>query len=315
MVDTCECQVYFRTMGRATVNALEPAQPSWTAYVELLKPITWFPPMWAFGCGLVASGQALGDRLFLVLLGIALAGPLICGTSQVVNDWFDRHVDALNEPNRPIPSGRVPGRRGLYFAIVWTILSIGVAIALGPWVAAAGIVGMAFAWAYSAPPFRLKQNGWWGNAAVGLCYEGLPWFTAATVAVGAFPGHYTVWLALLYSAGAHGIMTLNDFKSIKGDLEMGVRSLPAQLGPERAARLACVVMAIPQAVVIGLLVYWQQPVAAIVISVLLVAQLLCMARMLKDPERLAPWYNATGVTLYVLGMLCSAFAIRGLSGS
>ena len=110
------------------------------------------------------------------------------------------------------------------------MLSLLVALALGPWVAAAGMLGLVFAWAYSAPPLRLKQNGWWGNAACGLCYEGLPWFTAAAVAMGAFPGYHTVWLALLYSAGAHGIMTLNDFKSIKGDLEMGVRSLPAQLG-------------------------------------------------------------------------------------
>jgi chlorophyll synthase len=299
-------------MERVTVSTLEATRPSWSAFVELLKPITWFPPMWAFGCGLVASGQALGDRLILVMAGIALAGPLICGTSQAVNDWFDRHVDALNEPGRPIPSGRVPGRQGLYFAIAWTLLSAAVAIALGPWVAAAGLLGLAFAWAYSAPPLRLKQNGWWGNAAVGLCYEGLPWFTAATVAIGAFPGHHTVWLALLYSAGAHGIMTLNDFKSINGDLEMGVRSLPAQLGPERAARVACWVMALPQVVVIGLLAYWQQPVAAAVVSLVLLLQVVCMLRMLKDPERLAPWYNATGVTLYVLGMMCSAIAIRGL---
>lgn len=301
-------------MGRASVSTLEPAQFSWTAYIELLKPITWFPPMWAFGCGLVASGQPLSPRLPLVLAGIALAGPLLCGTSQVVNDWFDRHVDALNEPNRPIPSGRVPGRQGLYFAIIWTLLSIAVAITLGPWVAAAGILGLAFAWAYSAPPFRLKQNGWWGNAAVGLCYEGLPWFTAATVALGAFPGYPTVWLALLYSAGAHGIMTLNDFKSINGDLEMGVRSLPAQLGPERAAKLACYVMAVPQIVVIGLLWYWQQPLHAAGVAALLLVQVACMFKMLSDPRRLAPWYNATGVTLYVAGMLVSAFAIRGLAG-
>jgi chlorophyll synthase len=41
-------------------------------------------------------------------------------------------------------------------------------------------------------------------------------------------------LAVLYSLGAHGIMTLNDFKAIEGDRSIGIRSLPAQLGPERA---------------------------------------------------------------------------------
>jgi chlorophyll synthase len=302
-------------MGRATATAVDARGPAWGAYVELLKPITWFPPMWAFACGLVASGANLAERWPLIVAGVALAGPLICGTSQVVNDWFDRHVDALNEPDRPIPSGRVPGRRALWFAIAWTMLSIAVAVALGPWVAAAGVLGMAFAWAYSAPPFRFKQNGWIGNAAVGLCYEGLPWFTAAAVALGAYPGNEILWLCLLYSAGAHGIMTLNDFKAIEGDLEMGIRSLPASLGPERAARLACWVMALPQLGVILLLVSWDRLWAAYAVGAVLLAQIACMARMLKDPRKFAPWYNATGVSLYVSGMMISAFAVRGLVGA
>ena len=58
---------------------------------------------------------------------------MVCGTSQAVNDWFDRHVDAINEPNRPIPSGRMPGRWGFYIAIGWTALSLLVATALGVW--------------------------------------------------------------------------------------------------------------------------------------------------------------------------------------
>lgn len=299
-------------MGRATASVVKPSPPAWGAYLELLKPITWFPPMWAFACGLVASGANLVERWPLILAGVALAGPLICGTSQVVNDWFDRHVDALNEPDRPIPSGRVPGRRALWFACLWTALSVAVAVALGPWVAAAGILGLAFAWAYSAPPLRFKQNGWIGNGAVGLCYEGLPWFTAAAVASGGYPGNPIVALCLLYSLGAHGIMTLNDFKAIEGDRAMGIRSLPASLGPERAARLACWVMALPQLAVVALLLSWDRPGAAIAVGVVLLAQLACMARMLTDPKRFAPWYNATGVTLYVSGMMISAFAVRGV---
>ena len=302
-------------MGRATASAVDARGPAWGAYVELLKPITWFPPMWAFACGLVASGANLLERWPLIVAGVALAGPLICGTSQIVNDWFDRHVDALNEPKRPIPSGRVPGRRALWFAIVWTALSVVVAVALGPWVAAAGILGLVFAWAYSAPPLRFKQNGWLGNGAVAVCYEGLPWFTAAAVALGAYPGNEILWLCLLYSAGAHGIMTLNDFKAIEGDRAMGIKSLPASLGPERAARLACWVMAVPQLGVIMLLVAWDKPWAAAAIGVMLVAQIACMARMLTDPRKYAPWYNATGITLYVSGMMVSAFAVRGLVGA
>jgi chlorophyll/bacteriochlorophyll a synthase len=126
------------------------AVPAPSTVLELLKPITWFPPMWAFVCGVASVGFPDAQRWPVVIAGILLAGPMVCGTSQAVNDWFDRHVDAINEPHRPIPSGRMPGRWGLYIAVVWTVLSLVVATALGVWGFAATIVGLALAWAYSA---------------------------------------------------------------------------------------------------------------------------------------------------------------------
>jgi chlorophyll/bacteriochlorophyll a synthase len=190
----------------------------------------------------------------LLLLGLVLTGPLVCASSQAVNDWFDRHVDAINEPNRPIPSGRMPGRWGLGIAIAWTALSLIWATLMGPWGFAACALAIALSWAYSAPPVRLKNNGWWGNAACALSYEGLAWLTGTAVMLGgAWPGPHSVALALLYSVGAHGIMTLNDFKAIEGDRRMGVASLPVQLGAHGAARMACVFMLVPQVVVAVLL--------------------------------------------------------------
>jgi chlorophyll/bacteriochlorophyll a synthase len=286
------------------------ARPTLPAFLELLKPITWFAPMWAFGCGVVSAGVPLADRWLVIVAGILLAGPLLTAMSQAVNDWYDRHVDAINEPDRPIPSGRIPGAWGLYIAIAWTVLSLAVAALLGPWVLGAAAVGTILAWLYSAPPVRLKQSGWWGPAAVAVSYEGLPWFTGAAVMVAAFPDWRIVTLALLYSIGAHGIMTLNDFKAVEGDRRMGIASLPAVLGVDKAARLACWVMAVPQAMVITLLLLWGRPIHAAIVAALLVAQFVLMRRLLRDPKAQAPWYNATGTTLYVLGMLASAFAVR-----
>ena len=300
-------------MADLATTSSAPTLPQRSAALQLLKPVTWFPPMWAFACGAISSGISIADHWGLVLAGMALSGPLVCGTSQAVNDWFDRHVDAINEPNRPIPSGRIPGRWGLYIAIIWTVVSLAVALALGPVVFWAACFGMAMAWAYSAPPLRFKGNGWWGNAAVGLCYEGLPWFTGAAVLLAAVPPWPGIVLALLYSLGAHGIMTLNDFKAIDGDTRMGVRSLPVQLGVQGAARTACVVMALPQVVVIGLLFSWGKPLHAAAVLVLLVVQLVMMRRFLARPVEKALWYSGFGVPLYVSGMMVSAFAIRGLA--
>ncbi|MDJ0683257.1 MAG: chlorophyll synthase ChlG [Alphaproteobacteria bacterium] len=284
-------------------------RPAFSSVLELLKPITWFAPMWAYGCGVISSGIPDSSRWPLLLVGVVLSGPMVCGASQAVNDWYDRHVDAINQPERPIPSGRIPGSWGLYIAIIWTLLSLLVASVLGPWGLAAAVVALLFAWAYSAPPFRLKENGWWGNTAVAICYEGVPWFTAAAVMAAAFPDWRVITIAALYSIGAHGIMTLNDFKAVEGDIQMGVRSLPVQLGVDRAARFACAVMAVPQIIVAGVLAYWGFGYFALGVAALLLVQLRLMATFLKNPREKAPWYNATGTSLYVLGMLVSAFAL------
>lgn len=289
-------------------------RPALSSVVQLLKPITWFAPMWAYACGVVSAGLPADDRWLLLLVGVLLAGPMVCGTSQAVNDWFDRHVDAINEPERPIPSGRIPGRWGLYIAIGWTVLSLLVATALGPWGFIAAVIGLTLAWAYSAPPFRLKENGWFGNSAVAVCYEGLPWFTGAAVMAAALPDWRVLVLAGLYSVGAHGIMTLNDFKSVEGDIKTGIRSLPVQLGVARSARVACWFMVVPQVAVVACLLLWGHAYHAAGVAGLLAVQLVLMDRLLKEPKLRAPWYNATGTSLYVIGMLVSAFALLGAAG-
>ena len=119
----------------------------------------------------------------------------------------------------------MPGRWGLYIAIAWTLLSLLVATALGPLGlrrsrrrTGAGL-GLQRA-AVAAEAQRLVGQ----RRRAGCATKGLPWFTgAAVMAGGAMPGraHRCCW-PLLYSIGAHGIMTLNDFKSIEGDRHMGI---------------------------------------------------------------------------------------------
>jgi chlorophyll/bacteriochlorophyll a synthase len=287
--------------------------PEPRAMLRLIKPITWFPPVWAFLCGAVSSGIPLGANWPTVILGMVLAGPIVCGMSQAANDWCDRHVDAVNEPDRPIPSGRIPGRWGLWIALAMTALSLAVGWLLGPWGFGATVVGVIAAWAYSAEPVRLKRSGWWGPGLVGLSYEGLPWFTGAAVLLAAAPRFEIVAMAALYAFGAHGIMTLNDFKALEGDRQHGVRSLPVVLGPEVAAKIACTVMGLAQLLVICFLLVLGKPWHALAVTVLLAAQIAAMRVLFRDPKGKAPWYNGTGVVLYVTGMMVTAFALRGLA--
>ena len=287
--------------------------PEPAALLRLIKPVTWFPPMWAYLCGVVSSGAPIAPQWPLVILGILLAGPVVCGMSQAANDWCDRHVDAINEPDRPIPSGRVPGRWGLWIALAMSALALLLGWQIGPWGFGATVVGVLAAWAYSAEPVRLKRSGWWGPGLVGLCYEGLPWFTGAAVLAAGAPRWEIVVIAALYALGAHGIMTLNDFKALEGDRQMGVDSLPVTLGPDRAAKVACWIMTLPQIAVVALLLAWGAPISAAIVAAAILAQLAAMRVLLRDPKGRAPWYNGTGVLLYISGMMVAAVALGGLA--
>jgi chlorophyll synthase len=287
--------------------------PEPRAILTLLKPITWFPPMWAFACGSITGTDKIAENLPIFFLGLLLTGPLVCASSQAVNDWYDRHVDAINEPNRPIPSGRIPGRWGLYIAIIWSLISLWVGSYLGPIGFLATLLALVLAWFYSMPPIRFKNNGWLGNLACGVSYEGLAWITGATLlSGGALPSKPSLLLAGLYSASAHGIMTLNDFKAIEGDRQMGVRSLPVQLGAIKAAQVSAAFMLIPQVIVLALLLIWGKPIYAMVIGGLILGQIVLLRDFLKRPVEKALFYSGFGVPILVSGMMVAAFAVNGM---
>lgn len=298
-------------MSESAISAEFRRVPALRDVVELTKPVTWFPPMWAFMCGVVSSGISIADNWLFLLAGIALTGPLVCGTSQVINDWCDRYVDAINEPDRPIPSGRVPGYWPVRIATAGAAVSLALAALLGLWVFLATIVALFCGWAYSSAPFRFKKSGCLGPLVCALSYEGLSWFTGATVMLGDVPSASILLVLLLYSLGAHGIMTLNDFKAVEGDRAMGLRSLPVTMGVRGAAVFACAVMALAQVAVIGLLLWIGLLLSSAIVGLLCVVQIGLMVRLVRNPAKLAPWYNATGVSLYVLGMLAAALGLGG----
>ena len=91
--------------------------------------------------------------------------------------------------------------------------------------------------------------------------------------------------------------------------------MAASVATSRGTSLvACVTMAIPQGVVAALLFHWDTVWAAAAVAASLLAQIVLMRRLLSDPAGRAPWYNATGTSLYVIGMLIAAFGLRAVAG-
>ena len=280
--------------------------PSLISLLELIKPVTWFPPMWAFLCGVVSVGALNSNNTILILAGLLLAGPLVCGMSQAVNDWCDRHVDAINQPERPIPSGRVSAGWGFFTGITMSAISILFAYYLGSLIFFATIIGVLAAWLYSLEPIRLKRSAIFGPGVVAICYEGLPWFTGAAIFTISLPNKEVLIVLSLYALGAHGIMTMNDFKATKGDNLLGINSLPVILGRKPATLVACLIMLFPQLIVISLFYFWGSLILAITLAVCVLLQSLSMIFLIRDPEKNTPLFNMTGVLLYIAGMMLSA---------
>jgi chlorophyll synthase len=281
--------------------------------LTLMKPVTWFAPMWAFLCGAVASGGTswAADDLTRVVLGVIMAGPVLCGVSQVINDYFDRDIDAVNEPDRLIPSGQVTLSQVVVTILILAPIGVAIAFFLGRGVALLTSAGLVLAMLYSAPPVRAKRNGWAGNTMVAVSYEGLAWL-AGHVAFAALTPQ-TVLIAALYSAGAHGIMSINDYKSIDGDRKGGIRTIPVMYGRKKASRLIVFTMNAAQLVVMGLFLAWGSPVTALVLFGVLLIQLPIQVKFLKDPGEMYLKFSAIGVSFFVWGMMVAAIGLRTIS--
>lgn len=208
----------------------------WAIRLQLLKPVTWIPLIWGVTCGAAASGnyhtwnpfdstQSLDLVASDALKAFAcmfLAGPLLTGYTQTLNDWEDREIDAINEPYRPIPSGAIsPGE---VIAQIWVLLIAGIATAYGldqwaghvdPVITKLTIFGCFISYIYSAPPLKLKAVGWAGSYALGSSYISLPWLCGQAM-FGELSWPVTI-LTIFYSLAGFGIAIVNDFKSIEGD--------------------------------------------------------------------------------------------------
>ncbi|MCS6988523.1 MAG: chlorophyll synthase ChlG [Chloroherpetonaceae bacterium] len=281
--------------------------------LSFLKPITWIPVMWSFACGAVASGKFgwgnLADGIFW--LGILLTGPLATGTCQMLNDYFDRDIDAINEPTRPIPSGAISLRNATILISIWAALTVFVAWLIHPFVVAHVILGIVNAHLYSANPIKLKKRLWWGNIIVAFSYLMYPWLSGEVAYRGEITIHSVV-IAFCYAFASTGTMTVNDFKSIEGDQRVGIRTLPVAFGERNAALIAASLIDLGQVFASLYLLAIGQGGNALLAFLFILPQIALQARFVAAPRQRDVWYNGIAQNFLVAGMMVCALAIANL---
>jgi len=289
----------------------------WKLRIQLMKPITWIPLIWGVICGAAASGnfEWTFSNVLASLACMLMSGPLLAGYTQTINDFFDKEIDAINEPNSPIPSGKISIKD--VKIQIWVLLIAGLIVAFlldlyakhsFPSVLLLALGGSFVSYIYSAPPLKLKQNGWLGNYALGASYIALPWWAGQ-----ALFGKLTVVTALLtlaYSLSGLGIAVINDFKSVEGDSKLGLNSLPVVFGIKNASRISAGLIDIFQLAMVVVLVIIGQHLASVILVLLVIPQITFQDMwLLRDPLKFDVKYQASAQPFLITGMLVTALAI------
>ena len=301
----------------------------WAIRLQLCKPVTWIPLIWGVACGAAASGNyhtwnpfdstqdlgLVGEDALKAFSCMILSGPVLTGYTQTINDWEDREIDAINEPNRPIPSGAISEKQVI--EQIWGLWISGLAISYGldQWaghpdlpILKLTIFGTFIAYIYSAPPLKLKATGWAGSFALGSSYISLPWLCGQAM-FGELNWPVTV-LTIFYSLAGLGIAIVNDFKSIDGDRELGLQSLPVAFGIEKAKWLTVGTIDITQLLVASYLFYIGETTYGLVLLGLIAPQIYFQTKLfLPDPVANDVKYQAAAQPFLVFGILATALAV------
>ncbi|KAF9596428.1 hypothetical protein IFM89_011257 [Coptis chinensis] len=294
----------------------------WKIHLQLAKPITWPPLIWGVVCGAAASGNFHWnfEDVAKSIVCMTMSGPFLTGYTQTLNDWYDREIDAINEPYRPIPSGSISEYEVISQICVLLLGGIGLAGFLDIWaghtvpvILYLALGGSFVSYLYSAPPMKLKQNGWTGNFALGASYICLPWWAGQALFGTLTPD--MIILTLLYSVAGLGIGIINDFKSIEGDTELGLQSLPVIFGIDTAKWICIGAIDITQIAISGYLLGAAKPFHALALLGLMIPQGVFQVQyLLKDPVKYDVKYQASAHSacaqpFFVLGLLVTALAM------
>ena len=162
-----------------------------------------------------------------------LTGFTLTGASMAINDYWDREIDRINEPDRPIPSGLVSTSESLFLAA--SLISIGLVAALFtnlPCLAVA-ILTLIVSVTYNT---KGKQTGFLGNLLVSLCVS-IPLIYGGFL-VGAVLEPAALLFAVLAFLACTGREVTKGIVDVEGDRDKNIRTIVVSYGEKAGAYVA-----------------------------------------------------------------------------
>lgn len=290
------------------------------AHIELADPVTWISPAIVTLFGALASGQGIGFQWTsgrdwaMAMLGALMCGPLGTGFSQSINDYFDRDIDAINDPGRPIPAGLVTLNEARLNWIVLGAATFLVSLVFGnPLITILAVLGIILSVLYSMPPVKLKKHFFLGPPAVGLGYVSMSWLVGHLIF--APLTWQSVIVAWINGSIASGMLFLNDIKSVEGDRLHGLQSLPVVIGVHKTLIIAFLTINLSQMLLMALAFLWGYFWVAAFILLAIVAPIRNQVQLYREPnQRNYLRYLVTSNPFVVLIQIVSALMVGGYFG-
>jgi len=201
---------------------------------------------------LIAAQMPVAEHEALKLVLGFITASTLTGASMAINDYYDRGIDAINEPDRPIPSGLVKPVESIILSAFLALCGLIAAVLTNPLSSLIAALSLIVSVSYST--FG-KLTGLPGNFMVSLCIS-LP-FIYGGVALKGFIEPKTIFFAILAFLTNTGREIIKGIADMEGDKVRGVKTLAISHGPKKAAQAALIffmlaVILSPLPIILGL---------------------------------------------------------------
>lgn len=204
-------------------------------YLRLMRPINCLMMGLAVVVGAaLASPNDLSASWPNLVYGF-VTGFTLTAASMAINDYYDRGIDAVNEPNRPIPSGLIKPKEALAFAFILTAIGFTDACLTNIFC----FVSALFAWMVFVTYTTIgKRSGLPGNFLVGTCVA-VPFIYGSIAVLNTVELNVLVFASMAFLSNT-GREVTKGIVDVKGDEMQGVKTLAVRYGEKNAAIVAAV---------------------------------------------------------------------------
>ena len=275
-------------------------------FIRLIRPINCLMMGFAVLVGAVLANPQLGILNWLNILFGFLTGFTFCAAAMVINDYYDRKIDAINEPQRPIPSGKITPIEALAFVGVLSI----VGFVFAGFVSILCFVVAAAALAITATYITVgKRSGLPGNFLVSICVA-IPFIYGSITAIETVGLNVMLFASMAFLSNTGREIT-KGIVDVKGDSAERVKTLAVRFGEKNAAIAAAAfyifaVTLTPITWLLGLVGIWFIPFVLITD----IGLIICSALLLLNHSReKARKIKKTILYLFLIGLLAYLFGV------